>query len=160
MKRIVIFATFHEVQMNGHARNEELAARFSYLIRKFEAKIVLEEWSENRPASFARTFAESQGVVWKNVGTPTTEDFKTYTIPLVHHPGHDGTLPPDENAPSMSEYGPFERQENRERRMAQNVQTEMLSCEAGLFVVGLAHLHSMGMKLRAAGFDVVGYSWL
>jgi hypothetical protein len=160
MKRIVIFATFHEVQIDGHPRNGEFAERLSYLIEKLAAKIVLEEWSENRPFSFARAFAKSRRCIWENVGTPTTEDFKTHSIALVHHPGHDGTLPADESAPSMSEHGPFEQQEDRERRMVENIRTDMESCDVGLFIVGLAHLHSMGMKLQAAGFDVVGYSWL
>jgi hypothetical protein len=29
-----------------------------------------------------------------------------------------------------------------------------------LFIVGLAHLHSTLSKLKAAGFEVRGYSWM
>jgi hypothetical protein len=60
----------------------------------------------------------------------------------------------------MCEYGPFERQENRERRMAENVQAEMENYESGLFILGLAHLHSVFGKLHSLGFKITAFSWL
>jgi hypothetical protein len=66
----------------------------------------------------------------------------------------------DEAAPSLSEYGPLDKQENRENLMAQNVQQAMTHHDVGIFVVGVAHLHSMSMKLISAGFNVSVYVWL
>jgi hypothetical protein len=60
----------------------------------------------------------------------------------------------------MSEYGPLDRQENRERRMLQNIQTAMELHQVGLFLVGLGHLHSMSNKLLAANFNVTAFEWL
>jgi hypothetical protein len=59
----------------------------------------------------------------------------------------------------MYEYGPFENQENRERRMAENVSAEMEKYETGLFILGTAHLHSVFGKLQSLGFKVVAFSW-
>jgi len=69
-------------------------------------------------------------------------------------------LPSDPDAPSLSEYGPFENQEAREDGMAKNVQSAMEKYQTGLFLLGLAHLHSMIGKLRALGFKVTAFSWL
>ena len=60
----------------------------------------------------------------------------------------------------MDEYGPFEKQEAREDQMAKNVQMEMKNYETGLFILGLAHLHSIFSKLRVLGFSVTAYAWL
>jgi hypothetical protein len=60
----------------------------------------------------------------------------------------------------MHEYGPFENQEAREKRMAENVEAEMAHYEAGLFVLGTAHLHSAFGKLRCLGFKVTAFYWL
>ena len=65
-----------------------------------------------------------------------------------------------EKAVAWCEGGPFDKQEARENQMAKNVQTEMESYEAGLFILGLAHLHSVFSNLWALGFKVTGYSWL
>lgn len=158
MKRIVILATVHELQTAGHFLNSELEGRLRYLHDKFAFEIVMEEWSSNQRPSFAANFAPQVGLPWRNVGTPREEHFSTYTNPIAH-PGHDGTLDHDPEAPGLSEYGPFQRQENRENRLVQNIQTEMANCSVGLFIVGVAHLHSLFGKLRSAGFDVIGYHW-
>jgi hypothetical protein len=150
LKRIVILATAHEFQQAGHPLNHDLSMRVEYLRRAFKVQIVMEEWTEKRP-SFLKG---------KNVGTPGTKEFNTYRCPPLNHPAHDGTLPPDQDAPSMTEYGPFRGQENRENRMVDNICSAMEDYESGLFVVGIAHLHSFFGKLRTRGFEVVGYSWL
>lgn len=159
MKRIVIFATVHQLQQAGHFLNPELAKRLTYLHEKFAFETILEEWSGNKPPSFAAQFARKLNLDWKNVGTPNQKEFWTYTNP-VNHPGHDGTLPQDDHAPGLSEYGPFEAQEAREGQMVKNIQEAMASYTGGLFIVGLAHLHSLFGKLRSGGFGVTGYHWL
>ena len=60
----------------------------------------------------------------------------------------------------MDEYGPFESQDAREDQMADNIRVEMENFETGLFIVGLAHVHSMFSKLRALGLSVTAYVWL
>jgi hypothetical protein len=160
MKAIVIFATMHQVQMLGHDGNLEFENRLDYLRSKFGVQILLEEWAEKHGDSVAKLFATKSGLDWTNVGTPDQPQYRTYTGPI-NFPGHDGTLqPPDWDAPGMYEYGPFENQELRENQMATNVQTEMQKHETGLFILGLAHLHSVFGKLRPLGFRVTAFSWM
>src|SRR5271157_911025 len=131
MKSVVLLATVHEFQKLGNDRNPELEKRLAYLRSKLGAHIVMEEWSETQGESFAKGFAATSGLPWANVGTPDETQYHTYNCSgCVKYPGYDGTLKPydparDPNAPWMNEYGPFENQENRERRMATTVQTEM-----------------------------------
>jgi hypothetical protein len=60
----------------------------------------------------------------------------------------------------MREYGPFEKEETRENRMAMNVQAEMENYETGPLILGLAHLHSVFGKVQSLGFKVTAFSWL
>lgn len=169
MKSVVILATVHEYQVLGNARNSELEKRLDYLISKFGAQIVMEEWSENQRECIAKGFATKLDLHWANVGTPDEPEYRTYTKPI-NCPGYDGTLQLPEfadgdelqhwMAPEMDEYGPFENQEAREDRMTKNVQAETENYESGLFVLGLAHLHSIFGKLRSLGFKVTAFSWL
>jgi hypothetical protein len=100
------------------------------------------------------------GLPWVNVGTPDKEQFRAYRCFPINHPAHDGSLPPDEDAPGMSEYGPYDARENREKQMTQNVRTRMAAYKSGVLILGVAHLHSMFSKLRALGFSVIAYCWL
>lgn len=119
----------------------------------------MEEWSEKKEESFAKAFAPKSGLNWANVGTTDEPQFQTYWG-QIHYPGHNGTLQYDPDAPSLDEYGPFENQEARENRMVKNIHAEMENYETGLFILGLAHLHSVFGKLKSSGFTVTGYSWL
>jgi len=44
--------------------------------------------------------------------------------------------------------------------MITRVETEMANYASGLFIIGVAHMHSLFAKLPAAGFDVTAYTWL
>jgi hypothetical protein len=44
--------------------------------------------------------------------------------------------------------------------MVDRIEEVMEPYEVGLFIVGLAHLHSVLSKLRLVGFDVRGYGWM
>jgi hypothetical protein len=158
-KRIVMLATVHQYQTPGNDLNPKLEERLEYLRSKFGAQTIMEEWSEKKGDSFAKTFAKKSGLHWANVGTPDEQQFGTYWG-LIHYPGHDGTLPHDPNAPSLDEYGPFENQEARENWMVREVKVEMATYENGLLILGVAHLHSLFAKLQSLGFKVTGYSWL
>jgi hypothetical protein len=160
MGKVVMLGTVHQYQMRGNEWSSALEKRLDFLRSRFGAQIVMEEWAEKYGQSVADKFAEETGLPWANVGTPDEPIFRTYTGPI-NYPGHDGTLqPPDWDTPPMDEYGPFENQDAREDQMAKNIQAEMENFETGLFIVGLAHLHSMFSRLRALGFSVTTYVWL
>jgi hypothetical protein len=158
-KRVVVLGTDHAIQKPGHLLNAQLRLRLSYLIARFGVTTVMEEWAEKWGPSLASEVAKGR-IAYKNVGTPPDAEFQTFRCALINHPGHDGILDPDEDAPAMNEYGPLDRQESREQRMTQNIRTEMEGHSVGLFIVGDAHLHSMSMKLKEAHFNVTAYSWL
>lgn len=135
-----------------------LEARLEYLKSKFNIEGIVEEWSDKKD-SCAKHFALKTSLHWANVGTPDEPQFQTYSG-LIHYPGHNGTLPHDPDAPSLDEYGPFENQEKRENWMVRRVEVEMANYTSGLFIIGIAHMHSLVAKLRAAGFHVTAYTWL
>jgi len=165
VKNVVMLATTHQHQMATSDAASGLGKCLNYLESRFKVQrsvdlqIVMEEWHENLGETVAREFATRSGLRWASVGTPDEEQFRTYRGPICF-PGHNGTLQSDGDAPEMYEYGPFENQEARERRMTENVQTEMENYEGGLLVVGLAHTHSLFGKLQSAGFSVAAFSWL
>jgi hypothetical protein len=156
--RIVLLGTSHGIQKNGDPLNTELQARLSYLIRRFAATIIVEEWAHDCPPSFASTLA-SDRVAYKNVSPRPEEQYRTFCNAPINHPAHNGTLGPCEDAPQFYEYGPLDKQENREKKMVTNVQEAMKDHRVGIFVVGLAHVHSISAKLREAGFNVAAYTW-
>lgn len=157
-KRVVVLGTEHGCQRNGNSNNAALAERLLLLIERFAVTLVMEEWSTTKEASFASTLVAAP-IEYVDVGTPSEEQFVTYRFPI-HHPSYDGTLGDCQDCPSMSEYGPLGRQENREQRMLHNIQTAMGSHNVGLFIVGLSHLHSMSSKLLSVGFNVTAFEWL
>jgi hypothetical protein len=158
MKSVVLLATIHESQMSRNDGNSELENRLDYLKSKFGAQTVMEEWTEKKGESRAKTFATKAGLHWISVGTPDEPPFQTYWG-QIQHPAHNGTLPHDPDAPSLNEYGSFESQEARENWMVKKVQVEMENYDTGLFIIGVAHLHSLFSKLRSLDFKVTGYSW-
>jgi hypothetical protein len=165
-KSVVMLATPH--LLNRVPANDEtlgLEKCLRYLRDRLRPQIVMEEWSEEKGESVAKAFAgeSNPALLWRNVGTPDQTQYRTFGC--IKHPGYHGALKPydpehDPDAPWMEEYGPFENQQNRECRMAENVRAEMERYETGLFVLGRAHLHSVFGKLRCLGFKVVAFSWL
>jgi hypothetical protein len=159
VKRLVVFGTAHELQNGGNIHNAEFERRLLFLIKAFKVTTLMEEWTFDRPVSFACQLAKNH-LAYKNVGTDSEARFRTFVNAPINYPGHDGTLGPCEEAPAIMEYGPLDNQENREKRMIQNIHGEMENHSAGLFIVGLAHLHSMSARLKESGFDVAAYSWI
>jgi hypothetical protein len=159
-KRVVVLGTVHEFQLDGRPMNSELCSRVQFLVEQFAATTVMEEWTENELVSCIPVFTKDR-LDYANVGTSSEGEFKTYCCSPVNHTEHDGILSwLSGEAPSMSEYGPLSNQENREIHMLKNIQEEMKLHRVGLFVVGVAHLHSTCIKLKGAGFNVTAYSWL
>ena len=101
------------------------------------------------------TIRDTDRLKWKNVGTPQEKQFETYAWGL-------NTDPPtyDPKKPMLQEYGPLDVHELRERYMVDRIIEAMEPFNVGLFIVGLAHLHSTLSKLKTAGFGVRGYSWM
>jgi hypothetical protein len=157
---VVVFGTVHKFQMMGDKNNPELEKRLSFLINKFSVTTLMEEWTESQPPSYLNELAMKRLLPYKNVAPPPEGKFRSYENHDVRHPSHEGALGPCDDAPAMSEYGPIENHENRERQMIRNVRSQMENHKVGLVVVGLAHLHSVSIKLGKASFSVSAYSWL
>jgi hypothetical protein len=146
-KHIVLFGT-------GHWKNvdipPDIRGSLVVLIDKFCPDVALEEWSITQDVgSGASLVCASKNIPWENIGTPPVEKFCTY--------GHDAAA--DFPGPAnVIRYGPLAAQEMREEFMCENIRTAMGSHQSGLVVVGVAHLHSMLMKL-SKHFNVEGYAY-
>src|SRR5260370_40850484 len=87
-KRIVLLGTSHGIQKNGDPLNTKLQTRLSYLIRRFVATIIVEEWAHDCPPLFALTLA-SDRVAYKNVSPRPEEQYGTFCNAPINHPGHN-----------------------------------------------------------------------
>ena len=152
-KQIIALATHHHVQLKGHALNDRFGKVISLIRENYPVQIILEEWTPDRQ-SFASTL-DTDKLKWKSVGTPKEKRFETYAYGL-------NTYPPthDPKKPMLQEYGPLDVHELRERYMVDRIKEFMEPFNVGLFIVGLAHLHSTLSKLKTASFEVRGYSWV
>jgi hypothetical protein len=156
-KKIVILAIAHEYQRLGNPGNAKLEECLAYLSRKFKVQIVMEEWTEEQGPTFAAELAPKLGLDFAKIGTPDDEPFRT-CWPQISHPSHNGTLPYDPDAPSMlHEYGPLDTENAREEQMVRSIRKKMEDYTRGLFIVGIAHTHSLHSKLVSMGFDVTSY---
>jgi hypothetical protein len=154
LKRVITLGTYHEAQRIGHALNPKFAGVISLMRESYGAQIILEEWWYHTERSFASTLSTSD-LEWKNVGTPDEIRFETSVGGLnCHPPTHDP------RKPILQEYSPLDAQERREGYMVERIGILMEPYKVGLFIVGLAHLHSILCKLAVAGFDARGYSWI
>jgi hypothetical protein len=152
-KVVVALATYHEFQRNNHRLNARYRAAIELVLNECGADVILEEWWYRPEPSFASTL-QTPTLKWENVGTPDEPEFVTSVACLNYDPSSY-----DPSKPSLREYGPLRAQELREAYMVDRISQCMRSHKVGLFIVGLAHLHSMLVKLRSAEFDVRGFSW-
>jgi hypothetical protein len=156
-KKIVILAISHEYQQMGNPGNAKLEECLTYLVLKFTVRIVLEEWTEDQGQTYTAELAPKLGIDFAKIGTPDDEPFRT-CWPQISHPAHDGTLPYDPDAPKMlNEYGPLNAENAREEQMVRSIRKHMEDYERGMFIVGIAHTHSLHSKLVSMGFDVTSY---
>jgi hypothetical protein len=155
LKQIIALGTYHEVQHSGHMLNAKFAGVISLIRESYGAQIILEEWLYSEEHSFASTLS-TPDLEWKNVGTSNETRFETFTGGLnCHPPTYDPAKPI-----LQPEYGPLAAQERRESYMVDRIGIFMEPYHAGLFIVGIAHLHSILCKLKVAGFDARGYCWI
>lgn len=154
-KEIIALGTYHDVQLDGHPLNSKLAGVISLICEHYSVQVILEEWSHiPEEVSFASTLAKAN-LPWRNVGTPNEAHFVTTVGGLNCHPPTY-----DPRKPVLYEYPPLNVQELRENYMVERARALMESYQTGLFIMGLAHLHSMLAKFKSIGFDVRGYSWI
>jgi hypothetical protein len=156
-KKIVILAIAHEFQQIGNPGNAKLEECVRYLGRKFKVQVVMEEWTEEQGPTIAAELVPKLGLGFAKIGTPADEPFRT-CWPQISHPAHDGTLPYDPDAPTiLHEYGPLDAQNAREQQMLRNIREKMEDYTGGIFIVGIAHTHSLHSQLVSRGFDVTTY---
>ena len=147
MKTLILFGTRHyDAKMPS-----EIKSVLRLIIEKFEPHVLLEEWSETQlNRSGAAAVGDEVGVPWESIGTPPLPEFETY--------GFTHSLDFPSGPAHIVRYGPVAVQENRELAMCTNISTAMLNREVAVVVIGLAHLHSLMVKL-SGGFEVRGYAY-
>jgi hypothetical protein len=147
MKKIIVVGTTHDEQRASNI-GTVLEKRLDY-ITKNHATIIIEEWTYGDFSTIGSRIAEAKSLEWCNAGTPLDEEFETF-LPqplwidgdcLTHHP-----------------YGPMSAQIKREAYMIKEIMRSMTDHKTGIFICGMAHLHSICEKLYLAGFNVEGFS--
>jgi hypothetical protein len=149
-KKVIVVGTLHEQQMiEGVGTIFEERLR-SY-IRRSNVSIVIEEWKFDDDQTLGKRLADDLAIAWRNAGTPKQEEFETY-----------GPCPLwlDSSCVTERPYGPIEAQVRRESYMIDRICAEMTDHTAGLFICGIAHLHSISEKLHQVGYKVEGVSCL
>jgi hypothetical protein len=147
VKKLILFGTRHHDEKNMPS---QIRDALTVIIDKYTPQIVLEEWAESRGNSGAAAVCKDKGgLMWKSIGTPNTPEFTSYGLTYALD------FPSSAN---IQRYGPISVQENREKLMCENITAAMASIERALVVIGLAHLHSMLMKLSSE-FNVEGFGF-
>jgi hypothetical protein len=147
MKKLGIFGTRHYT----HKRlPDDIRAAMEMVVDEHAPTIGLEEWSTKQiEVSGFKVVCDAKGVPWASIGTPPTADLATY----VYTDALD--FPSGAN---IQRYGPFEIQEKREHLMRTSIIDAMSSHDSAVLVLGVAHLHSMCMKLKR-DFDIRAWSF-
>jgi hypothetical protein len=146
-KKLVIFGTRHWKKRDMPI---EIKNALELIIAEVQPEVVLEEWTVTQPEeSGAAAVSDSLGIPWRSIGTTDDAEFATF--------GYHRALDFPSSA-NIGEYGPFDVQEKRERIMRDNIVREMAASQKGVLVIGLAHLHSLSLKL-ANDFDVKSYAY-
>ena len=141
-KRIAVFGTRH---YTASKLPSDIRATMELIVEKHSPTIGLEEWSINQVESSGfKTVCDARHLLWTSIGTPPTDDLATYTYTSALD------FPAGAN---IQRYGPFEIQEEREHLMCASIIGAMSSHDSAVLVLGLAHLHSMCMKLKG-DFDI------
>jgi hypothetical protein len=152
-KHITALGLHHGLQKLGDKSNDRFKQVIALIRENYPVQILFEEWM-----AYGQTVGSTINtdiLKWKNVGTPEEKRFETFAYGLNTDP-----MRYDPIKPVLQEYGPLGVHELREQYMLERIKEVMGPHDGGLFIVGLAHLHSMLSKLKAAGFEVRGYSWM
>jgi hypothetical protein len=119
-----------------------------YLYNEYTVEVVMEEWRETPEATVGKRLATELGIDWENVGTPSGGEFKTFA----RYPAWHG-----DSCIEIHPYGPLESQSRRESTMIEKTKKAMSGKNTGLFICGLAHLHSLFAKLHKESFEVEAF---
>jgi hypothetical protein len=145
-KKLTLFGTRHWLANEVPPDVREV---LKYVAKYVRPGAALEEWSDpklGRVSAFKSVCdAASPQIPWRNIGTPSTPEYKTFTRKM----GSQFHIP---------QYGPFDVQERREILMCENIRDAMSAYSSALLVIGEAHLHSMATKL-ILDFDVEAYAY-
>lgn len=158
-KHLVIIGTAHEFQLDDDTKNpwtKEFRAMLLNVMKSESdpVEIILEEWADWRGTSIGKNL-ESDNLKWHKINPPTTSEYKTDNAGRIGHYGPDAPC-----AYLSLPQHPFEPHELRESYMVNSVIDAMGTRSNGLIIVGMAHIHSLMAKLRAAGFEVIAGTWL
>lgn len=148
--KLIVLGTDHTVQEKDYQGSGAFRRILEYIVATNGVQVVMEEWTSTKGATVGHRLAEERGLTWVDVGTSNQPDLET-AQPL---------FDPMETPPIvLNRYGPLPVQIKRERNMVGEICKAMKEHEAGVFVVGMAHLHSMAEKLLGQGFDVEAFNW-
>jgi hypothetical protein len=124
VKKLILFGTRHYRPTNIP---DPIREALNTLFSEFTPQVVLEEWSEILGQSTASVLASGQNLTWKSIGTPQTQEFKSY--------GNDAALDFPQSA-NIQRYGPLPIHEKREKLMCENVAAAMSAYETAVVVIG------------------------
>jgi hypothetical protein len=149
-KKVIVVGTNH-----GKQEVSEKPTLFERKLRNYveraHVSVIIEEWKFDDDKTIGKRIADSLSIAWCNAGPPMQEQFKTYEpCPLWL----------DASCVTELRYGPIEAQIKREAYMIDRICSAMTDHAVGLFVCGMAHMHSISEKLHSAGYDVDGYDCL
>lgn len=146
-KKVIIVGTNH-----GKQEVSEKPTLFERKLRNYieraRVSVIIEEWKLDDDNTIGKRIADSLSIAWCNACPPKQEQFETndpYPVWL------------DGSRETELRYGPIEAQINREAYMIDRICLAMTDHAVGLFVCGMAHMHSISEKLHRAGYGVDGY---
>lgn len=148
--KVIVLGTNHEVQEKDYSGTNEFRAVIEYLVRERQVEFLMEEWASNKGSTVGQRLALNLNIPWLNVGTPDKAEFKTNS-PLFD--------PMEEQPIVIHRFSPLRTHIKREEYMANEIHKAMVGRTCGMFIVGLAHLHSMSERLLKAGYEVEAFSW-
>jgi hypothetical protein len=151
-KSVLMIGTAHDFQTVGNPCEKQFYEMLASVVSNYKIQIILEEWNDSRGTAIGKTLMTPQ-LRWENVGTQDFPEYDTSTAKWIN-------FDPYQPVHLMLRDYPYEVQEKREEFMVERIKELMIDYERGLFVVGMAHLHSMMTKLRMAGFDIESGNWL
>ena len=128
----------------------EIKNAVELILAQIQPDVILEEWSVTQiEISGVQAVSDAAGIPWRSIGTANHPDFQTF--------GYERALDFPASA-NIGEYGPYDVQERRELIMRDNIVREMAGRQSGVLVIGLAHLHSLSLKL-SMDFDVKSFAY-
>ena len=145
-KKIVIVGTFHEKQ-----RISDTPSIFEKKLRNYVgragASIIIEEHRFEDDKTIGKRISDELSIAWSNSGPPNLKRFETCDPCRFLLDGDWVT---------ERRYGPIEAQIERESYMIDKICSAMADHAVGIFVCGMAHMHSVSEKLHRTGYDVEG----